>query len=118
RLSAGGITDYEFEHEAIDLGRRQWISAFLFDRILRGQYQERLFEFESLVTDRDLFLLHCLEQRALHLGGRTIDFVGEDEIGENGTLPGGEGARLRIVNLGADYVGGQHVRRELQPGKS
>ena len=71
-------------------------------------------QLEGLVADGDLFFLHGFEQRALHLGRRAVDFVGQDEVGEDRAFARGEAAGLRIVNLRADDVGGQHVRRELQ----
>ena len=84
------IADLELEHETIDLRFGQRIRAFLFDGILRGQHQERFFQLEGLFADGDLLFLHRFEQRALHFGGRAVDFVGEHEIGEDGPLPGGE----------------------------
>ena len=109
-----GIADLQLEHEAVHLRLGQRISAFLLDGILRGQHQERLLQLEGLVADGDLLFLHGFEQRALHLGGRAVDFVGQDEVGEDRAFARGEAAGLRIVNLRADDVGGQHVRRELQ----
>jgi hypothetical protein len=84
---------------------------------LRRENEERFLELVSLVADGDLFFLHGFEQRALHLGGRAVDFIGEDEVGENRAFARAEAAGLRIVNLRADDVGGQHVRRELQARK-
>ena len=77
------ITDLQLQHEAIDLRFGQRIGAFLFDRVLRREHEERFFQFESLFADRDLLFLHRFEQRALHLGRRAIDFVGEHQVGEN-----------------------------------
>ena len=51
--------------------------------ILRGQHQERFLELEGLVADGDLLFLHGFEQRALHLGRRAIDFVGQNQVGED-----------------------------------
>ena len=85
-LGARRIADLQFEHEAVNLRFGQRIGAFLLDGILRGEHQERFLEFEGLVADGDLFFLHGFEQRALHLGGRAVDFVGEDEVGEDRAL--------------------------------
>ncbi len=114
-LIARRIADFQFEHETVNLRFGQRIGAFLLNRILRGQNQERFFQFESLFADGDLFFLHCFEQGALHLGGRAIDFVGQNQIRKNRSFARAEAAGLRIVNLRADDVGRQHVRRELQP---
>ena len=116
-LGARWINDFQLQHEAIHLRFGQGISSFLFNRILRGEHEERFFQFKSLIADRDLLFLHRFEQRALHFGGRAIDFVGENEVREDRAFARGEPAALRIVNLRADQVGGQKVGRELQPGK-
>ena len=116
-LGARRVADFQFQHEAVNLRLGQRIGAFLLDGILRGQHEERFFELEGLFADGDLFFLHGFEQRALHLGGRAVDFVGQDEVGEDRAFARGEAAGLRIVNLRADDVGGQHVRRELQARK-
>ena len=113
-LGARRIADLELEHEAVHLRFGQRIRAFLLDGILRGEHEERFVELVGLVADGDLLFLHGFEQRALHLGGRAVDFVGEHEVGEDRAFARGEAAGLRIVNLRADDVGGQHVRRELQ----
>ena len=77
------VADLELEHEAIDLRLGQRVGAFLLDGVLRRQNEERLLELERLVANGDLPFLHRFEQRALHLGRRAIDFVGEDEVGED-----------------------------------
>ena len=64
-----------------------------------------------------MLLLHRFQQRALHLGRRAVDFVGQHQIGEDGAAPGGERAGLRIVNLRADQVGRKQVRGELEAGE-
>ena len=81
-----GVGDRQLEHEAVDLGLGQRIGAFLLDRVLRGQHQERLGQRIGLVADGDLPLLHRFEQRALHLGRRAVDFVGQDDVGEDRAL--------------------------------
>jgi hypothetical protein len=80
---------------------------------LRGEHEERIGQRERLVTQRDLALLHRLEQRALHLGRRAVDLVGQHEIRENRAVFGFEGAELRAINRRAHDVRRQHVGREL-----
>ena len=113
-LGARRVADFQFQHEAVHLRFGQRIRAFLLDGILRGKHEERFVELVGLVADGDLLFLHRFEQRALHLGRRAVDFVGENQIGEDRPFARAEAAGLRIVNLRADDVGGQHVRRELQ----
>ena len=114
-LAARRVADLELEHEAVHLRLGQRVGAFLLDRVLRGQHQERLLQLERLLADGDLLLLHRFEQRALHLGRRAVDFVGQDQVGEDRPLARRERAGLRIVDLRADEVRGQQVRRELDP---
>ena len=116
-LGPARITDLELEHEAIDLRLGQGIGSFLFNWILGGENQERFLQFEGLIADGDLFFLHGLEQRTLNLGRGAVDFIGQNEIGEERSAPGGESAGLRIVDLGADQVGGEQVGRELEAGE-
>ena len=65
--------------------------------------------------DRHLALLHDLEQGALDLGGRAVDLVGEQEVGEDRPERRPELARLLVVDPRADQVGRDEVRRELDP---
>ena len=65
---------------------------------------------------RDAVLLHRLEQRALRLGRRAVDLVGEDDVGEDGPLAELEdlAAALRVVDdRRAEDVGRHEVGREL-----
>ena len=41
---------------------------------------------KSAAVDGDLSLVHGFEKSGLCAGGGAIDFVGENDIGENGTL--------------------------------
>jgi hypothetical protein len=66
-----------------------------------------------LAGDRDLVFLHHFEQRALHLGRRAVDFVGEQQVGEHGAERRVELAGLLVVDARADEVGGHQVGREL-----
>ena len=64
------------------LGQR--IRAFLLDGILRGHDQEPIGHFVRLAGDCHLPLLHRLQECRLHLRGCTVDFVGEDQVAEDG----------------------------------
>ena len=66
-----------------------------------------------LALDRDLCLLHDLEQRRLRLRRRAVDLVGDDEIREHGAAPRAELPRPRIVDRVAGDVGRHEVGREL-----
>ena len=112
-LLARGIADAELQHEAVDLGLGEGVGPLLLDRVLRGEDEERVGQRVRLVTDRDLMLLHRLEERALHLRGGTVDLVGEDDLCEDRPLAGGEATVAGAVDHRADQVGGQEVGREL-----
>ena len=65
-------------------------------------------------VDRDLALVHGLQQRRLGLGRGAVDFVGQQEMGEDGPLLEFERLRLGVVDGDADDVAGEHVAGELQ----
>ena len=104
-LGAGRVADLDHEHEAVDLRLGQRVGALLLDRVLRRHDDERLGQRIGRVADGDLPLLHRLEQRALHLGGRAVDLVGEHEVREDRAELRGELALLLVVDDGADEVG-------------
>ena len=91
----------------------QGIGAFLLDGVLGCHYEEGLLEFEGVLANRHLALLHCLEQCTLHLGRSTVDLVGQDEVGEDGAFLDLESLALLAVNHSAYQVGGQQVGSEL-----
>ena len=67
--------------------------------------------------NRDLALLHHLQQGALHLGGRAVDLVGQQQVGEYRAQRGGEVTGFLVVNPRADQVGRHQIRRELNAFK-
>jgi hypothetical protein len=69
------------------------------------------------IADRHLPLLHGLEERALHLGRRAVDLVGQHEVGEDRTELRGELALELVVDDGPDQVGRQEVGGELDAGE-
>src|SRR5439155_22691709 len=87
--------------------------AFVLDRVLGGQHQEQLGQRERLPADRHLLFLHCLQQRALHLGGGAVDLVGQQEVGEDRPLLHREITAPLVVDHRADQVGGKQVGGEL-----
>ena len=69
-------------------------------------------EREALAGDRDLVLLHRLEQAGLGLGRRPVDLVGEDQVGEDRSRlePEDPLAALLDQDVRAGDVGGHQVR--------
>ena len=116
-LAAGRVTDHHLEHEPVELGLGERVGSLLLERVLGGEDKEGIGKLEGLVTDRDLTLLHRLEQRALDLGGGAVDLVGQDEVREDGALPCGEDPLAGIVDQGADEISREKVGRELDAGE-
>ena len=50
-------------------------------------------------------------------GGCPVDFIGEQNIGEDGAFAEGERAVARIVETAPGHIGGKQVRRKLNPLK-
>ena len=103
----------EHHREPIELRLGQREDAFLLDGILRRQHPERILEREGVLANRHLALLHRLEQGALGLLRRAVDFVRQDDVGEERPLLDAELRGARVEHARPEDVGGQHVGREL-----
>jgi len=90
----------------------------LFQGVLGSQHQEGLGQLETFFAQGDLPFLHGLEQGRLNLAGRAVDLVGQQQVGEDGALLGGEVQLLGIENQGAHHIAGQEVRRELDAAET
>ncbi len=66
-----------------------------------------------MAANGDLALAHRFQQRGLHLGRRTVDFIGQQHRMEDGAGNELEAAFLRAPDLGTGEVGGQQVGGEL-----
>ena len=109
------VPDDDLEHEPVDLGLRERVRALGLDRVLRREHEERVRHRVGLVGDRDLALLHHLEQGGLDLGGRAVDLVGEEEVREHRPERGRELAGLLVEDPRPDEVRRHEVGRELDP---
>src|SRR5438552_3657293 len=103
------IADVDPEEEPVHLGLRERVGAFVFDRILRRNDEERPVEGERLALEGRLPFLHRLEQGGLRLRGGPVDLVRQEELGEDRTAAEDEVARLAVVHVGARDVRGQEV---------
>ena len=112
-LGLARVVDDDLHHESVDLRLRQGVRAFGLDRVLRREDEERVRDLVGLAADRHLALLHDLEQRALDLGRRPVDLVGEEQVREHRAQRRPELAGLLVVDPRADEVGRDEVRREL-----
>ena len=114
-LGGGGVADENLEHEAVDLRLGQRVGALGLDGVLRRHDEERVRRRVGLPADGHLPFLHHLEQRALHLGRRPVDLVGQQQVGEDRPERDLELAVALVVDAGADDVGGHQVGGELDP---
>ena len=85
--------------------------------VLRGNDEERLFESVRLTVDGHLPLVHCFEERALRLGRRSVDLVGEQNLREDRTGSKLEGALGLIEHVAAEDIGRHQIRSALKASK-
>ena len=76
--------DHDLEQEPVELRLGQGIGPLHLERVLRREDEERRVELVALPRDRDLVLLHRLEQRRLGLGRGAVDLVGETRLAKIG----------------------------------
>ena len=108
-----GHREHDLEQEAVELGLGQRVGAFVLDRVLRRGDQERPRQRMAHAVDRDLPLLHRLEQRRLGLRRRAVDLVGEQEVGEHRSLAERQLAAIAVDHHRAGDVARHQVGREL-----
>ena len=113
------VVHEHLEHEAILLRLGQRVGAFLLDRVLGREDEERTAQFMSDPADGDLSLLHRFEQGRLRLRRGPVDFVREDDVREERPIKETELSLSRGPVLFDDFragdVRGHQVRRELNP---
>ena len=109
------VAEPEAQHEPVELGLGQGERAFVLDRVLGRDDEERIGHRVGRAVDRRLALFHALEERGLRLGRRPVDLVGEDDLAEDRSRPELEFLGLLVVDREARDVRGQEVRCELDP---
>ena len=77
------VADRHLHREAVELGLGQRVGALVLDGILGRDHEEGPIELIALAVDRDLRLLHRLEQCGLRLRRGTVDLVDEQHVGED-----------------------------------
>ena len=111
--------DLLLDHETVRLGLGKRIGAFLLDGVLGRDDNENILRHAvGLAADRDLPLLHGLQHGALGLGAGPVHLVQKDKIGKNRSENRLKLARILMIDLGADNITGQEIRRTLDTGKS
>src|SRR6266481_1002769 len=86
----------------------------MLDRVLRGDDEKRLRQRERFTVDGDLRFVHGFEKRGLRARRGAIDFVGEDDIGEDRAGTKFKIARLGIVDADAGNVFDEQVAAREQ----
>ena len=74
------------EHESIELRFGKGVGAFLFNRVLGREHEKRSRQGVGLTGDGHGTLLHRLEQCRLCFGRRSVDLIGEDDVGKQRSL--------------------------------
>ncbi|SCD63868.1 hypothetical protein GA0115235_105511 [Streptomyces sp. DpondAA-F4a] len=108
-----GVADRHPGHEAVPLGFGQRIGALHLHRVLGGHHHEGVGEFVRPAVDRDLPLLHRLQQCGLRLGRGAVDLVADHDLGEDRARLELEVTPLLVEDRHTGDVRGQQVRREL-----
>jgi len=111
-----GVVHVDREKEAVELGFRERISAFMLNGVLGSHDEERIGKRIGFIADGNLMFLHCFEKRGLGLGRSTVDFICEDDIRENGAGDECKFMAARCIgaqDVGAGDVRGHKVGREL-----
>src|SRR3989454_220597 len=107
------IADIDLQQEPVDLRLGERIGAFVLDRILRRDHEERPVQWKRLALQGGLSFLHRLEQRGLGLRRRAVDLVREEDVREDRPAPEDEIARLALEDVSPGDVGREQVRCEL-----
>ena len=86
------------QHEAVELRLGQRKGALVLDRVLGGEHHERRRHLVADAVNRDLALLHRLEQRRLRLGRGPVDLVGQHDLREDRARGGTRSLGLAVVD--------------------
>ena len=81
-----GIVDLKLEEKPVDLGFRKRIRSFHLNGILSGQNHKRRAQSVFGSENRDSFFLHGLQQGGLGFWAGPVDFIGQNQLAENGAL--------------------------------
>lgn len=110
------VVQIEAEHETVLLCFGQRVGAFLFDRVLCRDDAEGQRELEGFHGDRHLAFLHGFEKRRLRFRRRSVDFIREEQLGEDRSLielKFGNAVAVLFENLASDDVRWHEVGRKL-----
>jgi len=103
------VTQREPHQETIELCFRKRERAFVIDRVLCCNDQERRIERVGFSVDGDASFRHRFEQRCLCSWRCPVDFVGEQNLGEDRTGAEFKFRILLVEDRCAGDIGGQQV---------
>ena len=101
-----GIANLDTQHEAIELILGNRVRPLVLERILRRQYEERRPQLVGLTFNRDLPFAHGFEEGTLGPRRCTVDFVREQNIGEDRSRP-----ELKLTPVRQVHAGAQNIAR-------
>ena len=120
-VGARRVLNVDTQHEAVELRLGQWIGALLLDRILGGHNNEWRGQLVGFAVHGHSQFLHCFQKGGLRLGRRAVDFVSENEVGEDWAAMKNQippPARLvALQNLGTRDIRRHKIGRELDAPK-
>src|SRR5687768_14992823 len=93
------MVDEKLEQEAIQLRLRQWVSSLGFDGVLGCDDEKGSGKSMTDAVNGYGSLLHRLQQRRLRFCRRAIDFVGQQQLREHGTLIEYEVIALKVEHV-------------------
>ena len=103
------ISNQQFGEKSVELGFGEWVCAFHFEGVLGGHDKERLGQTVRRTGDGHGVFLHGFEKCRLRLGGRAVDFVGQQNVGE-------QRAFLKIKDPATIGRFGKHLRSNQVSG--
>lgn len=116
-----GVVDHHVKEKTVALGLGKRIGAFLLDRVLRSQHEERFVQRVGRAAHGDFVLLHGLQERGLCFGRSAVNLVGQQHLGEDRSPlkhhPAMARAGVFLDDIGAGDVGRHEVGRELDTVK-
>ena len=109
----GRVAQLQTEQKAVNLGFRERESALQLNGVLRSQYQERLGQRNGVLVNGNLAFRHCFQQGGLGAGRSAVDFVGQDNLRNDGAGAEFKIGGMLVVVMDAGNVGWHQVGGEL-----
>ena len=111
-IVSGWITHGHLHQETVELCLWQTIGTLLLHWVLGGEDGIEVSHRISDTIHAHLSFFHHLKQCRLGLGWSTVDFIDQDNVGEDWAL-----MELKLLGLDIEDVGTQHITRHQVGGK-